>query len=32
MNSLITAVIGDHIRLHVVDPIESTERARGARC
>jgi FrmR/RcnR family transcriptional regulator, repressor of rcnA expression len=30
MNSLMTEVIEDHIRLHVVDPIKDSERARGA--
>jgi FrmR/RcnR family transcriptional regulator, repressor of rcnA expression len=30
MSSLMTEVIEDHIRLHVVDPIKGTERARGA--
>jgi DNA-binding FrmR family transcriptional regulator len=30
MNSLMTEVIEDHIRLHVVDPIKDAERARGA--
>lgn len=30
MNGLMTEVIEDHIRLHVVDPIKGIERARGA--
>ena len=30
MNSLMTEVIEDHIRLHVVDPAKDAERARGA--
>jgi DNA-binding FrmR family transcriptional regulator len=30
MNSLMTEVIEDHIRLHVVDPVKDAERARGA--
>jgi FrmR/RcnR family transcriptional regulator, repressor of rcnA expression len=30
MSSLMTEVIEDHIRLHVVDPAKGTERARGA--
>jgi len=30
MNSLMTELIEEHIRLHVVDPINGTERARGA--
>ena len=30
MNGLMTEVIEDHIRLHVVDPIKGTERQRGA--
>ena len=30
MNSLMTEVIEDHIRLHVVDPIKGAERERGA--
>jgi DNA-binding FrmR family transcriptional regulator len=30
MNSLMTEVIEDHIRLHVVDPIKDSERTRGA--
>jgi DNA-binding FrmR family transcriptional regulator len=30
MSSLMTEVIEDHIRLHVVDPIKGTERVRGA--
>jgi len=30
MSSLMSEVIEDHIRLHVVDPIKDTERARGA--
>jgi DNA-binding FrmR family transcriptional regulator len=30
MNSLMTEVIEDHIRFHVVDPIKDTERTRGA--
>jgi FrmR/RcnR family transcriptional regulator, repressor of rcnA expression len=30
MNSLMTEVIEDHIRLHVVDPARDSERTRGA--
>jgi FrmR/RcnR family transcriptional regulator, repressor of rcnA expression len=30
MNSLMTEVIEDHIRVHVVDPAKDAERARGA--
>ena len=30
MNSLMTEVIEDHIRLHVVDPAKDAERERGA--
>jgi FrmR/RcnR family transcriptional regulator, repressor of rcnA expression len=30
MNSLMTEVIEDHIRLHVVDPARDAERTRGA--
>ena len=30
MSSLMSEVIEDHIRLHVVDPIKDAERARGA--
>jgi len=30
MSSLMTEVIEDHIRLHVVDPEKGTERTRGA--
>ena len=30
MNSLMTEVIEDHIRLHVVDPVKDAERKRGA--
>jgi DNA-binding FrmR family transcriptional regulator len=30
MNSLMTEVIEDHIRLHVVHPIKDAERVRGA--
>jgi FrmR/RcnR family transcriptional regulator, repressor of rcnA expression len=30
MNSLMTEVIEDHIRLHVVDPVKDAERTRGA--
>jgi DNA-binding FrmR family transcriptional regulator len=30
MNSLMTEVIEDHIRLHVVHPVKDVERARGA--
>jgi DNA-binding FrmR family transcriptional regulator len=30
MNSLMTEVIEDHIRLHVVDPVQDAERTRGA--
>jgi DNA-binding FrmR family transcriptional regulator len=30
MNSLMTEVIEDHIRLHVVDPVKDAERSRGA--
>jgi DNA-binding FrmR family transcriptional regulator len=30
MNSLMTEVIEDHIRLHVVDPAKDAERVRGA--
>jgi FrmR/RcnR family transcriptional regulator, repressor of rcnA expression len=30
MNSLMTEVIEDHIRLHVVDPVKGAERTRGA--
>jgi DNA-binding FrmR family transcriptional regulator len=30
MNSLMTEVIEDHIRLHVIDPDKGAERTRGA--
>jgi DNA-binding FrmR family transcriptional regulator len=30
LNSLMTEVIEDHIRLHVVDPARDAERSRGA--
>lgn len=30
MNGLMTEVIEDHIRLHVVDPEKDAERTRGA--
>ncbi len=30
MNSLMTEVIEDHIRLHVVEPNKDVERVRGA--
>ena len=30
MNSLMTEVIEDHIRLHIVDPTKGAERVRGA--
>ena len=30
MSSLMTEVIEDHIRLHVVDPDKGAERSRGA--
>jgi DNA-binding FrmR family transcriptional regulator len=30
MNGLMTEVIEDHIRLHVVDPAKDAERERGA--
>jgi DNA-binding FrmR family transcriptional regulator len=30
LSSLMTEVIEDHIRLHVVDPVKDTERSRGA--
>ena len=30
MSSLMSEVIEDHIRLHVVDPDKGTERSRGA--
>ena len=30
MNSLMTEVIEDHIRLHVVEPNKDAERVRGA--
>ena len=30
LNSLMTEVIEDHIRLHVVDPVKDAERVRGA--
>ena len=30
LSSLMTEVIEDHIRLHVVDPAKGTERSRGA--
>jgi len=30
MSSLMTEVIEDHIRLHVVDPVKGAERSRGA--
>lgn len=30
MSSLMTEVIEDHIRLHVVDPVRDSERSRGA--
>jgi DNA-binding FrmR family transcriptional regulator len=29
MNSLMTEVIEDHIRLHIVDPGKGAERVRG---
>lgn len=31
MSSLMTEVIEDHIRLHVVEPERGTERSRGAQ-
>ena len=31
MNGLMTEVIEDHIRLHVVDPVKGAERTRGAQ-
>ena len=30
MNSLMTEVIEDHIRLHIVYPVKGAERVRGA--
>ncbi len=30
MNGLMTEVIEDHVRLHVVDPAKDAERKRGA--
>lgn len=30
LSSLMTEVIEDHIRLHVVDPVKDAERSRGA--
>jgi DNA-binding FrmR family transcriptional regulator len=30
MNGLMTEVIEDHIRLHVVDPAKDADRSRGA--
>ena len=30
MSSLMTEVIEDHIRLHVIEPAKGTERSRGA--
>jgi DNA-binding FrmR family transcriptional regulator len=30
MSALMTEVIEDHIRLHVVDPAQGAERSRGA--
>jgi DNA-binding FrmR family transcriptional regulator len=30
MSSLMTEVIEDHIRLHVIEPVKGTERSRGA--
>jgi FrmR/RcnR family transcriptional regulator, repressor of rcnA expression len=30
MSSLMTEVIEDHIRLHVIEPTKGTERSRGA--
>jgi FrmR/RcnR family transcriptional regulator, repressor of rcnA expression len=30
LSSLMTEVIEDHIRLHVVDPVKDAERTRGA--
>jgi DNA-binding FrmR family transcriptional regulator len=30
MNSLMTEVIEEHIRLHVIDPARDAERSRGA--
>ena len=30
LNGLMTEVIEDHIRIHVVDPAKDVERARGA--
>ena len=30
MNALMTEVIEDHIRLHVIDPAKNAERTRGA--
>ena len=30
LNGLMTEVIEDHIRLHVVDPVRDAERSRGA--
>jgi FrmR/RcnR family transcriptional regulator, repressor of rcnA expression len=30
MNGLMTEVIEDHIRLHVIDPVKDAERVRGA--
>ncbi|MGH6671343.1 MAG: metal/formaldehyde-sensitive transcriptional repressor [Xanthobacteraceae bacterium] len=30
MSSLMSEVIEDHIRLHVVDPVKDAERTRGA--
>jgi FrmR/RcnR family transcriptional regulator, repressor of frmRAB operon len=30
MSSLMTEVIEDHIRMHIVEPTKDAERARGA--
>ena len=30
MSGLMTEVIEDHIRMHVVDPVKDSERSRGA--
>ncbi len=30
MNGLMTEVIEDHVRLHVVDPAKDSDRSRGA--
>jgi DNA-binding FrmR family transcriptional regulator len=30
MSSLMSEVIEDHIRLHVIEPVKGTERSRGA--